>query len=92
MPYAYAMAVDRLSVTVPSELGEALRALAARRNTTVSDVVSEAIAHQIRLANLDLALAEADRRFGPVSPALLAEAEAELTGTPRPKQPRRKKR
>ena len=87
------MAVDRLSVTVPSELGAALRALAELRGTTVSNVVSEAISHQVRLAALDLALAEADRRFGPVAEDLVADAEAELTraarrrtATPRPRR------
>jgi len=72
------MAVDRLSVTVPSELGAALRALAEARGTTVSTVVSEAIAHQVRMAALDLALAEADRQFGPVDDKQVEAAEAEL--------------
>lgn len=72
------MAVDRLSVTVPSEVGEDLRALAASRGTTVSAIVAEAIAHQIRLAALDDALAEADREFGPVPEDLVDAAEAEL--------------
>jgi predicted transcriptional regulator len=72
------MAVDRLSVTVPSELGAALRALAEARGDTVSTVVTDAIAHHVRLAALDLALAEADRRFGPVEDAQVAAAEAEL--------------
>lgn len=72
------MAVDRLSVTVPSELGAALRALAAARGATVSTVVTDAIAHQVRMAALDLALAEATRRFGPLDDAEVAAAEAEL--------------
>ena len=72
------MAVDRLSVTVPDELGAALRALAQRRRETVSTIVSEAIAREVRLAALDLALAEADRHFGPVPEALIAAAEGEL--------------
>ena len=72
------MAVDRLSVTVPSELGAALRALAEARGATVSTVVADAIAHQVRMAHLDLALAEADRRFGPIDEKLVAEAQAEL--------------
>jgi predicted transcriptional regulator len=72
------MAVDRLSVTVPSELGVALRALAAARRATVSTVIADAVAHQVRLAALDLALEEADRRFGPVDEQRVAEAEAEL--------------
>lgn len=72
------MAVDRLSVTVPGELGAALRALAEARGTTVSTVVADAIAHQVRMAALDVALDEADRRFGPIDDRTLAEAEAEL--------------
>lgn len=72
------MAVDRLSVTVPSELGAALRALAEARGTTVSEVVTDAIQHQVRLAALDQALAEADRRFGPVPDEQVTHAEAEL--------------
>lgn len=73
------MAVDRLSVTVPSELGAALRALAEARGTTVSTFVTEAIAHQVRMAALDLALQEADRKFGPLDDKAFAEAEAAFT-------------
>lgn len=89
------MAVDRLSVTVPSELGAALRALAESRGETVSTIVTEAIAHQVRLAALDLALAEADDRFGPVDPKLVDAAEkqlakaARLAARPKPRRPRR---
>ncbi len=78
------MNVDRLSVTVPSELGAALRELAEARGETVSAVVAEAIAHQLRLAALDKALGEADLQFGPVPEALVNEAEAELLGAIRP--------
>jgi len=72
------MAVDRLSVTVPSELGAALRALAEARGATVSTIVADAIAHQVRMAALDDALDEADRRFGPIDDAQVTAAEAEL--------------
>lgn len=72
------MAVDRLSVTVPSELGAALRALAEARGTKVSTVVADAIAHQVRMAALDQALTEADRQFGPIDDEQLAAAEAAL--------------
>ncbi len=81
MPYFDGMAVDRLSVTVPSELGAALRALAEERKTTVSEVVAEAIQHQIRMAALDRVLADADRRFGPVPEEKIARAMAEMTKT-----------
>ncbi len=47
------MAVDRLRLTVPSELGAALRSLAAERNQSVSTVVTEAIAHHVRMDALD---------------------------------------
>jgi len=86
------MAVDRLSVTVPSELGAALRALAEARGATVSTVVAEAIAHQVRLAALDLALAEADRRFGPVDDEQVTAAEAELVKAARRGRKRGRKR
>lgn len=82
------MAVDRLSVTVPSELGAALRALAERRGETVSTIVTDAIAHQVRLAALDIALADADRRFGPIVGDLVAKAAEELAPS---SQPRRRK-
>ena len=72
------MPIDRLSVTVPSELGVALRGLAKARGQTVSTVVADAIAHEVRLAALDIALAEAARRHGPIPEELVARAEAEL--------------
>ena len=84
------MAVDRLSVTVPSELGAALRALAVRRGETVSTIVADAIAHQVRLAALDAALAQADRQFGPVPEEMVAKARAELLA--KPKAGRRRRR
>jgi predicted transcriptional regulator len=86
------MAVDRLSVTVPAELGVALRALAEARGTTVSTVVADAIAHQVRMAALDVALDEADRRFGPVDETQLAAAEAELVEAAKRGSTRRRKR
>lgn len=86
------MAVDRLSVTVPAELGVALRALAEARGTTVSTVVADAIAHQVRMAALDVALDEADRRFGPVDDRQLAAAEAELVEAAKRGSTRRRRR
>jgi predicted transcriptional regulator len=84
------VAVDRLSVTVPSELGAALRALAEKRGLPVSTVVTEAIAQQVRLAALDVALAHAERRFGPVPDEWIASAESELR--PRRRAPRKRPR
>ena len=59
------MAVDRLNITVPIERGAALRSLAAGRHQSVPTVVTEAIARHVRMAALDVALAEAGRKFGP---------------------------
>jgi len=72
------MAVDRLSVTVPSELGSELRALAKARGGNVSSVVTDAIAREVRLAALDRALGVADERFGPLDDELVARAEFDL--------------
>ena len=86
------MAVDRLSVTVPSDLGSALRALAKARGANVSTVVTEAIAREVRGAALDRALSAADDRFGPIDEQLIVRAEAELAqATKRGKRWRRKK-
>lgn len=78
MPYVDGMAADRLRVTVPSELGAALRALAAARGATISTVVADAIAHQVRTAALDLALVGADQRFGAIDDAAVVKAKVDL--------------
>jgi predicted DNA-binding protein len=85
------MSVDRLSITVPSELGTALRALASARRKAVSTVVTEAIEHEIRQAALDHALVEADRRFGVLSEELIREAEEQLSrAAKKARRPRRR--
>ena len=86
------MAVDRLSVTVPSELGAQLRALAAKRGETVSQLVTDAIAHEVRMAALDMALAEAERRFGPIPDDALRAADVELADARRRTRSRKSKR
>jgi hypothetical protein len=86
------MAVDRLSVTVPSELGAALRALAEARGQPVSTIVTEAIEHEVRRAALAVAVSAAERRFGPVPSEILAEVETELGELHRPRRKRSRKR
>ena len=82
--------VDRLSVTVPSKLGRELRRLAKLRKTTVSQVVADAVAHQVRVAALEAALHAADLRFGPVPADAVAKAEAEfVASSSRASAPRR---
>jgi hypothetical protein len=85
------MPVDRLSVTVPAELGAALRALAESRGQPVSTIVTEAIAHEIRRAALGAAVSEDERRFGPIPAEIRAEVDAELANRRlRKPRPRRK--
>ena len=84
------MAVDRLSVTVPAELGAALRELAERRGQTVSTIVTEAIAHQVRLAALERALAADERELGPVAEKLVEQAATELGRAAKQRRGRRK--
>jgi post-segregation antitoxin (ccd killing protein) len=47
------MPLERLRVTVPHDLGAKVRALAIARGVTVSTILVEAIAQQIRSAALD---------------------------------------
>jgi post-segregation antitoxin (ccd killing protein) len=84
------MAVDRLSVTVPSDLGNALRALAKARGANVSTIVTEAIAREVRAAALDRALADANDRFGALDEEILARAEAELVQASKPAKRKRR--
>jgi post-segregation antitoxin (ccd killing protein) len=71
-------AVDRLSVTVPAELGSALRTAAETAGVSVSAFVSRAIAREMRSLALGAALEEFDRKFGPVATDIVAESEALL--------------
>lgn len=66
MAYSDGMNVDRLSITVPAELGAELRRVAELRGEPVSNLVADAIARQLRLIALDVALRQADEQFGPV--------------------------
>jgi CopG-like RHH_1 or ribbon-helix-helix domain, RHH_5 len=60
------VSVDRLSVTVPAEIGEELRRVAALRGEPVSNLVTEAITRELRLIALREALKAADEQFGAV--------------------------
>ncbi len=80
------MGVERFSVTLPAELGAALRALAEQRGLPISAILAEAVDHQVRLSYLAEALDVADARFGEVDEAAVAEAEAELANAARPRK------
>ena len=81
MSYDDGMNVDRLSVTVPAELGAELRRVAQHRGDSVSNLVSEAIGRGLRLLALDDALRLADAKFGPVPEAEVAKAMQALLPT-----------
>ena len=78
MPYANGMPVDRLSVTVPVELGEKLRALAESRGETVSTIVTEAIEQEVRRAALKHLLADDERELGPIPAEIRERSRREL--------------
>lgn len=89
------MSVDRLSVTVPSELGAAMRTIARSRGETVSTYVADAIAQRLRSAALGEALAAADRRFGALPVEEIDKVETELRRAMKKlgaRKPRRRRR
>lgn len=94
MTYDRHVSVDRLSVTVPRELGAAMRTLARARRQTLSMLVTEGMAHQLRLASLETALAAADERFGALARGQVDGAEVALVqamhrGQRKPRRARR---
>jgi hypothetical protein len=72
------MTTDRLTVSVPSELGESLRRIAASRRESVSSVVAKAIADEVRQVALAEFLTHAKKDVGPLPQALLDDADRVL--------------
>jgi hypothetical protein len=70
--------VDRLSVTMTPELGNAVREAATRQGTSVSAWLSEAAADRIRNELLGVALDAWEAEDGAFTDDELAVAEAEL--------------
>jgi hypothetical protein len=70
--------VDRFSVTMPPELGVAVRDAAARQGTSVSAWLSEAAADRIRNELLGAALDAWEAEDGPFSDEELHAAAAAL--------------
>jgi hypothetical protein len=70
--------VDRFSVTMPPELGRAVRDAAAREGTSVSTWLTEAAADKVRNALLGAALDAWEAEDGPFSDEELATAAAGL--------------
>lgn len=70
--------VDRLSVTMPPEVGAAVRDAAAREGTSVSNWVAAAAAQRLRNDLLGAALDIWEAESGPFSEEELNAAEAAL--------------
>lgn len=63
------MAVEKLSISLDSELADAVRKGAAQEETSVSNWLAEAARSRARSLALVSALAILDEEFGPVSEA-----------------------
>ncbi len=72
--------VDRLSVTMPPDIGEAVRAAAAREGTSVSTWLTSAAEDRLRNELLGVALDAWESEDGRFTEAELAAAEAALSG------------
>lgn len=70
--------VDRLSVTMPPEIGAAVRNAAARRGTSVSTWLATAAAQRLRTELLGDALDRWEAEDGPFTDAELQDARATL--------------
>jgi len=75
--------VDRLSVTMPPEVGAAVRDAAAREGTSVSNWLAAAAAQRLRNELLGAALDQWEAEHGPFSDAELNTAAAALSGARR---------
>lgn len=73
--------VDRLSVTMPPEIGAAVRDSAARQGTSVSNWLSDAAAQRLRNELLGAALDAWEAEDGPFSDSELNLAAAALKRT-----------
>lgn len=71
--------VDRLSVTMPPEVGAAIRDAAAREGTSVSNWLAAAAAQRLRNELLGVALDHWEAEEGPFSDEELNAAAAALT-------------
>jgi hypothetical protein len=73
--------VDRLSVTMPPEVGAAVRGSAARQGTSVSNWIAAAAAQRLRNELLGAALDAWEAEDGPFTDSELTLAAAALAST-----------
>jgi post-segregation antitoxin (ccd killing protein) len=72
------MATSRITVTVDTELEEILRRVSNERGVSISALVSDAIAQELRYVALDEFLKRAEKEFGPISQDALERADRVL--------------
>jgi hypothetical protein len=72
------MKVDKMSVSFDHELGDAIRAAAARGAVPLSSWLAEAAAAKLRAEALAEFVAEWEAESGPLTAAEIARAELEL--------------
>lgn len=75
--------VDRLSVTMPPEVGSAVREAAARQGTSVSSRITEAASRRLRNELLGAALDKWEAENGAITEEELDAAAADLRIAPR---------
>jgi predicted transcriptional regulator len=71
------MTSSRITISISSELNEALRRIAATTNESVSSIAAEALAQRVREAAIDDFLVHAKEKFGEF-PASALEAAGQL--------------
>ncbi|MGH2843534.1 MAG: hypothetical protein ACRDKL_08115 [Solirubrobacteraceae bacterium] len=76
--------VDRLSVTMPPEIGEGVRRAADQQGTSVSTWLTQAATDRLRNQLLGVALDQWEAEDGPFSEDELARAASQQDLPPRP--------
>ena len=71
------MSSSRITISISSELNEALRSISLETNESVSSIAAEAIAQRVREAALDGFLVHAKEKFGEF-PASAIEAADQI--------------
>lgn len=77
------VSVDRFSITLPSELGSAVRAAAEAESRTISAWLASAVTAELRRRALDEALVAWQAQHGELMPEELAAAAETLANAPR---------
>ncbi len=76
MPYTTKMAIDRITFTVSTELGTAIRDLATELGVPVSSIVATSVERHLRQRSLGEAVQEAQARIGPNNQDFVDEVSA----------------